>query len=206
MIGRIDLFDPIAFKIGRKHRIPQEIFTAQRPETILQRLLCLDPRNRRGQCRQQIERQRHFRFQNFERIVAVNADNGRQNHRLTIRCNLTDLGCQRLEILLPVKHPGNIGRTHLTRIFPNLLQIGEIDAAKAARYPIFAELLCDELRIKIQKTLHIDNANLFKRQLLQRIGRQITRHGQPGRLCLAQRGDPIMVPAAIPLHGNTGRT
>ena len=69
-----------------------------------------------------------------------------------------------------------------------------------------AELLGDELRVEIQKTLHIDDAHRLERKPVRLLGREITVDGQPRGLCLAHGCNPEVVAAAVARNPDPGCT
>ena len=204
MVGREELLDAPLLPFGRHHRVAQEIFAAQGAEPALQRLLGLDPGDRRRQCGQQVDWHADPRPQRIERIVAVEPDDGREDHGVASLGEFAQPAGQRLEVAVVVEHTGDVGRTHLARVAADLLQVGQIDAPEAALDAVAAELLGDELRVEIEEALDIDDADLREGQAVGAFGGQVAVDGEPRGLRLAHRGDAEMVAAATPRNGDSG--
>ena len=104
---------------------------------------------------------------------------------------------QRFQIGVAVEDPGDVRRTHLARIPPDLFQVRVVEAPETALDALFAELLGDELRVEVQKSLHVDDTHRLEGQPVRFVGREVAVDGQPRSLHLAHGRDPEVVAAAV---------
>ena len=206
VVGREEALHALLMDFGPENRVAQEILASQCPEAALQELLGLDSRDRGRQGCQQVERHLDHAFQRLERVVAVDADDGGQDGGVAAGGCFADGGGQRLEILVVVEDAGDVRRSHFAGVAADLLEGGAVDRPEAAGYAVFAELLGDELRVEVQETLDIDDADRLEGQFPRLCGREVSVDGQPRGDGFAHGGDAEVVLAALSRDGDAGFT